>query len=399
MLRKLSLVLLTLLGLLTCCTAAFSQTAFTRTYQLGSGIEVSCCTAGMAYGFTPLIQDHSLGGNVQINSISVSDDASIVATDVNGVAGTTWEVFVGTGSCGFPVGEQHGTISLSTYSCSSPTHLFFNTNGNFTAPQLGTFSGTYNFLTSTLTTNDTGALVSASTTPSTLTQGLYLQILLWGGDVGADLKLSNITVTVTGTAGSSTNLGEIKTVAGGVPNNVPAVSVGLGYPSAVAKDSLGNVYVGVQSFAAAGGSVYKIDTTGNLTTYAGNGAFYLFSTGYNGDGDLATKASIGYVGGLYVDPSNNLYISDYLYGTVRKVTASTGIITTIAGGGAGCGNSSTIGDGCPALSGILSKSPRNLQRLSRKYLYCGHRQQPHPRSPCLEWPDHHGRWWWHCLYR
>ncbi|HEY4977991.1 MAG TPA: hypothetical protein VII25_02380, partial [Candidatus Acidoferrum sp.] len=121
--KKLQLALLALFALLLCSSPAFSQTPFTKTYQLGGGLEVSCCTGPMGYGFTPLIQDHSLGGNITINSISVSDDGNIIATDPNGTAGTTWEIFVGNSSCGFPVGELHGTISLSTYTCASPTQL------------------------------------------------------------------------------------------------------------------------------------------------------------------------------------------------------------------------------------------------------------------------------------
>src|ERR1700689_1008879 len=81
---------------------AYSQMTFTRTYQLGGGIEVACCAKGpRSWGFTPVIQDTSLSGNIQITSISASDSGNILATDPNGVAGTTWEIFVGPAPCGF----------------------------------------------------------------------------------------------------------------------------------------------------------------------------------------------------------------------------------------------------------------------------------------------------------
>jgi len=199
-------VLALLIGCLLASHYAVSQTSFTRTYQLGSGIEVACCAKGpMSWGFTPVIQDTSLSGNIQITSISVSDNGNILATDPNGVAGTTWELFIGNSSCGFPVGELQGVVNLTTYSCNTQTQLILNTNGVFSAPGTGNFAATYNFTSSTFTANDTGQLISASTATTNLTQGLFVQLLLWGGDQGADLILSNISVTITGTTTGSAN--------------------------------------------------------------------------------------------------------------------------------------------------------------------------------------------------
>ena len=152
---------------------------------------------------------------------------------------------------------------------------------------------------------------------------------------------------------SAQTLGTINTIAGGEPNNVPALSVSVGYPTSVARDTLGNIYVG--SFYV-GGEVFKIDPSGTLTTVAGNGSIFFESTVNNGDGGLATNATLGYVYGLYVDANQNIYIADILYNTVRKVTASTGIITTVAGGGTVCtAATDTIGDSCPATSATLSE--------------------------------------------
>lgn len=183
---------------------AFSQTSFTRTYQLGGGIEVACCAKGpMSWGFTPVIQDTSLSGNVQITSISVSDSGNILATDPHGVAGTTWEIFVGNASCGFPAGEVQGVVNLGTYSCSAPTQLIFNTNGVFSPPASGTFAASFDFTTGTFTANDLGAFILGTNVPSNLTQGLFVQVMLWGGDNPSDLILSDISVTVAGTVGTA----------------------------------------------------------------------------------------------------------------------------------------------------------------------------------------------------
>jgi sugar lactone lactonase YvrE len=69
-------------------------------------------------------------------------------------------------------------------------------------------------------------------------------------------------------------------------------------------------------------------TTSFIYTVAGTGAW-----GYSGDGALATSARLNNPNGVAVDPLGNLYIADWGNNVVRKVTAATGIITTIAGTG------------------------------------------------------------------
>jgi len=69
-----------------------------------------------------------------------------------------------------------------------------------------------------------------------------------------------------------------------------------------------------------------------ITTVAGNG-----TAGYGGDGGPATSALISFHsqnegGSIYVDASDNIFISDSS-NRIRKVNGSTGIITTIAGTG------------------------------------------------------------------
>ena len=153
-------------------------------------------------------------------------------------------------------------------------------------------------------------------------------------------------------------IGTINTVAGGVPNNVSTLSVSLAFPTAIARDSNGNIYVAVEGAGYSGGMVYKIDSTGQLTTYAGNGGYGFYAgltTNNNGDGRPATNAQLGLVDGLAVDGSNNLFISDSSNNVIRKVNGTTGAITTYAGGGIGCtGQTDNLGDGCAATSAILS---------------------------------------------
>ncbi len=86
-------------------------------------------------------------------------------------------------------------------------------------------------------------------------------------------------------------------------------------------------------------------STGIITTIAGTG-----SPGYSGDNGQATSAALYYPEGIALDTSGNVYIADIFNQRVRKVTIYTGIITTIAG----TGTSSYSGDNGQATSATLT---------------------------------------------
>jgi sugar lactone lactonase YvrE len=118
-------------------------------------------------------------------------------------------------------------------------------------------------------------------------------------------------------------------------NGGPATSPALFQPSALALDNTGNLYIAVPYF----GLVLKLATsTGIITTVAGNGLI-----GSSGDGDSALQAEIN-PQALAVDAAGNLYISDPA--EIREVSATTGIITRVAGTGylgySGDGGSATV---------------------------------------------------------
>ncbi len=85
-------------------------------------------------------------------------------------------------------------------------------------------------------------------------------------------------------------------------------------------------------------------STGIITTIAGTG-----DGSYSGDTGQATLAGINYPSGVAVDSSGNVYIAEYYSHCIRKVTVSTGIITTIAG----TGTSSYSGDNGAATSAAI----------------------------------------------
>jgi len=110
-------------------------------------------------------------------------------------------------------------------------------------------------------------------------------------------------------------------VAGFSGDGGPAIKAELNIPSGLAIDAGKNVYIADRL----NHRVRKVDTTGTITTFAGDG-----NTGYSGDGGPATSAAIGNPRGLKVK-SGTLYISNSGRSRVRNVVLNTQIINTYAG--------------------------------------------------------------------
>ena len=105
----------------------------------------------------------------------------------------------------------------------------------------------------------------------------------------------------------------------------PALQAGFSQIRDVVVDANGNLYISDNGNRR----IRKVDaTTGNVTTFAGNG-----TEGSSGDGGPATSAQIGSVSSIALDSNGNLYIADESHSVVRKVDAATGTISTIAGQG------------------------------------------------------------------
>jgi sugar lactone lactonase YvrE len=106
--------------------------------------------------------------------------------------------------------------------------------------------------------------------------------------------------------------------------SVSAITVPLLLPSAIAFDATGNLYI-----AETGNHVIrKVDLSGNISTIAGTG-----TQAFSGDNGAATSAALDSPQGLALDTQNNLYIADTHNHRIRKLNLATGIITTIAGNG------------------------------------------------------------------
>jgi hypothetical protein len=150
--------------------------------------------------------------------------------------------------------------------------------------------------------------------------------------------------------------GIITTVAGGGSDTVrlgdggPATAAYLSQPQGVAVDAAGDIFI-------ADSSDYRvrevIAATGNIVTVAGTGdSDYT----YNGDGIPAGTANLWYPTGVAVDAAGNLFIADQDGQRIREV-ASGGLLTTVAPAALTVtANNASIAYGAtiPTLSGTVS---------------------------------------------
>ena len=163
----------------------------------------------------------------------------------------------------------------------------------------------------------------------------------WGGLYSTVIAIA-ITITATLPRPAIAQTYRIDTLLGDFDplEEVPLSSAWTDGPSALAIDSVGNIY-----FAESNTSrVRKVDLTGQVSTIAGSGL-----TGDSGDGGPATQARFGRITGLAVDPAGNVYVADAESNRIRRVDAS-GTIETFAG----TGEFGWDGDGGPATAATLT---------------------------------------------
>ena len=121
-----------------------------------------------------------------------------------------------------------------------------------------------------------------------------------------------------------------------------AVHARLNFPTAVAVDREGNLYIA----DTMNHRVRMVDaTTGVITTLAGTG-----QAGFSGDGEAAHEATLNEPAALILDESHQLYLADQSNHRIRVVDLNTGLIQTIAGTGA----ATYDGDGRPAVNAALA---------------------------------------------
>ena len=267
---------------------------------------------------------------------SSSPSVSIVTT----IAGT------GTGSYSGDGGAATSAAINYPYGivCDSSGNIYFAEYSNHRVRKVNPSTGiitTYVGTGSAGFSGDTGAATSATLYGPTAmaidsSNNLYIAI-------DQSCRIRKVTVST----------GIITTVAGNGANTYSgdggqATSAGFSYPLGVAVNSDNNIFIPDNNHR-----IRKVTvSTGIITTIAGTG-----SKGYSGDGGAATAAAICLPGNINLDTAGNIYFGDHSgYNVVRKITVSTGVISTVAGTGSStsCCSVSYNGDNIQATAATLS---------------------------------------------
>src|SRR5437899_2709659 len=132
-----------------------------------------------------------------------------------------------------------------------------------------------------------------SSLPWTRFLNVFVAFFLFGNGNSSAQCLINPSSLITTIAGIGTT--------GYSGDNGPATSAKLDHPYGLCLDPTGNIYFCDDINRV----IRKIDTTGIITTVAGNGTF-----GYAGDGGPATSAELKDPTFLAFDSAGNLYIAD-----------------------------------------------------------------------------------------
>ena len=183
-----------------------------------------------------------------------------------------------------------------------------------------------------------GEGVQATTAMLRSPRGMYVDTLsnLYIADIGnhriRKVGSDGIIVTVIGNG--------IGTFSG---DNGPATQASVKNPKMVFGDSNGNIYITDSD----NNRIRRVNVNGIIGTIVGTGI--MASTG---DGLLATNAAINSPSAAAMDSVGNIYIMEYYGNRLRKVTASTGLISTYAGNGicnlSGDGGDATLAGLCTA---------------------------------------------------
>jgi sugar lactone lactonase YvrE len=169
------------------------------------------------------------------------------------------------------------------------------------------------------------------------------------------VAMENPDISDGGVVEKLTPSGQTTVVAGGGTlraahkDGVRATSEPLGTLGGIAVDAAGDIYLAENTWSdgrftttVTDSRIRKVDRSGIITTVAGTGA-----VGYAGDGGPGTQAQLKAPMGLVTDPGGNLFIADTGNQRIR-VVATSGAISTIAGGGV------STADGVPATTAAVA---------------------------------------------
>lgn len=288
------------------------------TYVQAQSVSLQSLTPGVTIYYTTNGSSPTTSSMQYTGAISVGATETLKAIAVNR-AGST------------------GASASYTFTSTVAAPLFSLPAGSYSGPQ-----------TVTITPATPDAAIYYTTDGSTPTSSSTLYsapIVVYASEtVKAIAVAGSLSSSVVPAAYTITGSGNIYTFAGGgsVPNSVAATKVPVtSVTSGIAVDGNGNLY-----FVDTTNRIYKMSLqTGIATIFAGNG-----TAGFSGDGGPATSAAINEPRGMSVDASGSLYFADESNQRIRRVDATTGFITTVAGNG----TPGYTGDGGSATSAELN---------------------------------------------
>ncbi|MCU1458623.1 MAG: S-layer protein, partial [Actinomycetia bacterium] len=138
--------------------------------------------------------------------------------------------------------------------------------------------------------------------------------------------------------------GAVAGIAGNTGDGALAALATLNHPQGVTVDGTGRVLIADTT----NNRVRRVGTDLMINNFAGSAAG---TAGSGGDGGAATSAGLSGPVGVALDANQNVVITDSGNNTVRRVDATTSVITKVAGT---TGTSTSTGNGGPATAATLS---------------------------------------------
>jgi hypothetical protein len=272
-------------------------------------------TGGLARLFDPSGVAVDSAGNLYVAD---TDNNTIRKVSTNGVVTTL------AGSAG-QSGSADGTNNLALFNY--PSSVAADGAGNVYVADSG------NNTIRKVTTNGVVTTLAGSAGQSGSADGTNnLALFNYPSGVAVD-SAGNVYVADSGnnTIRKVTTDGVVTTLAGSAGQSGSVDGSGSGarffYPSGVAVDSTGNIYVADLD----NNNIRKVTSMGMVTTLAGLAQFDHFGTPIGGSADgTGTNALFNYPSDVAVDNAGNVYVADTYNSTIRKITSG-GVVTTLAG--------------------------------------------------------------------
>jgi sugar lactone lactonase YvrE len=280
-------------------------------------------------------------------NLYIADTADNVVREVVNSTGYL-ATFAGTGVEGYT--GDGGAASAATFggfiagiACDGSGNVFISDTDNYVVREVSASTGDISTVAGDGTAGYSGDGGSATSAELTYPTGLTL-------DSSGNLYVADQDASVVREVSAST--GDISTVAGNGTagysgDGGSATAAELNGPTSVEADGSGDILISDEGSLR----IREVNSSGTISTFSGNGF-----VSYSGDGSAATGAEMNQPTDLAIDSSGNVYISDSANNVIRKVSASSGDMSTYAGNGI----QGYAGDGGTNYGAVEFNNPQGL---------------------------------------